>query len=308
MKKLQESGTYSTKVMKPFYKLEKGKEWEDINSVPAWLQPLVWDKWNSLAGKTFEEIELFAAQGRLSEEGMKYYEALKKAKEEGEDLAKRQEDFLEEVRKTFTGTTSDSIVNSIVDGFKAGKRSAADFADTFEELMQGAVASALQMAADDKTRKFYEEFANRTNDDDGLTQSDIHYLNDLWDNIIDGLAKESERLEQVTGMRLGDKGNASLSGSIRSLTEETGSTIAGQFNAMRIIQADMALLQQRQFDEQINLVDLSRQTVTVLRDSLLYHRETAQNTAVLHELTAVVKGIANKQSLPDTDPYRALGL
>jgi len=77
---------------------------------------------------------------------------------------------------------------------------------------------------------------------------------------------------------------------------------------MRIYQSDMLLLQQRQFNEQINLVDLSRQSVTVLRDSLIYHRETAQNTAVLYELTAVVKDIAYRQNLAITDPMRAKGL
>ena len=109
-----------------------------------------------------------------------------------------------------------------------------------------------------------------------------------------------------------DTADKSLSGSIKSLTEETGSTIAGQFNATRIIQADilsvlqkdMLLLQQLQLNEQTNLVDLSQQTVTVLRDSLLYHRETAQNTAVLHEINHRLTEMANKQSLPATDPYK----
>jgi hypothetical protein len=121
-------------------------------------------EWSSLVGRTFEEIELFAAQGLLSEEGMKLYEALKKAKEEGEDLAARQDEFLEKVRETYTGTTYDSLVNSIIDGFKAGKRSAADFADTFEELMQRAVLSSLRMLAEGSVRNFYEQWASISED------------------------------------------------------------------------------------------------------------------------------------------------
>jgi hypothetical protein len=193
--------------------------------------------------------------------------------------------------------------------------------------------------------------------------------------IIDGLAKKTEQLEQVTGMKLGDNANAdkSLSGSIKSLTEETGSTIAGQFNAVRqytadlvtlqqqelliqqrqldeqmslsalmreagqqdvallqrqqsegqtgaldagkIIQQDMYLLQQKQYTEQITLsdlslqsVDLQQQQVTVLRDSLIYRRETARNTEMLYQIDGRLADIANKKSIPVTDPYRAKGL
>ena len=268
-------------------------------------------QWASLAGKTWEEIELLAAQGLLSEEGMKFYEALKKAKDEGEDLAKRQEEFLEYTKELFTGTTWDGVTNSIVEGFKAGKRSAADFADTFEQLMQGAMASALQMAADEKTKKFYEEFADRADDADGLTQADIDYLNDMWNGIIENLSQKTAELEQVTSRQLGDGGNKSLSGSIKSLTEETGSTIAGQVNAMRVYLADMlsaqsdiALLQRRQTDIQVNLVAHAQMSVLVLQNSLVYHRETAQNTAVLHEINNRLEAMADRQSLPETDPYK----
>jgi hypothetical protein len=96
----------------------------------------------------------------------------------------------------------------------------------------------------------------------------------------------------------------------KQLKEQTGLLDAG-----KIVRQDISLLQQKQSEEQINLADLSRQsvdlqqqTVTVLRDSLIYHRETAQNTAMLYELTDIVRGIVYKRSLPVTDKYRAKGL
>ena len=70
----------------------------------------------------------------------------------------------------------------------------------------------------------------------------------------------------------------------------------------------MFILQQKQYDEQINLVDLSRHSFTVLRDSLIYHIETAQNTAVLYEINDRLADLVNRQSMAVTDPMRAWGL
>lgn len=239
-------------------------------------------EWATLAGKTWSEIEMLAGQGKLSEEGQKYYEALKAAKDEGEDLAQRQEEYLEQVRETFTGSTYDSIVNSIIDGFKAGKRSAADFADTFEGLMQGAIASALQMAADEKTRQFYEEFAARSNDADGLTEYDIDYLNQLWNSIINSLSQETANLETVTGRKLGNNVDTSLTGAVKGVSEETASIIGGQMNAIRINQME---------------------TTQIIRQQLLHLANIDRNTGAIDENTKYnryLKDIYDKMSTGDS--------
>jgi hypothetical protein len=95
-------------------------------------------------------------------------------REQNSSTKKREDEYFEEVRETFTGTTSDSLVNSIIDGFKAGKRSAADFADTFEELMQGAIGNALAMASEEKVREYYEALAVAGRD--GYAEEKIEYF------------------------------------------------------------------------------------------------------------------------------------
>jgi hypothetical protein len=203
------------------------------------------ETWSSLAGKTWEEIELLAAQGLLSEEGMKFYEALRKSKEEGEDIAARMEEFAEEVREIFTGTTYDSLVNSIIDGFKAGKRSAADFADTFEELMKGAVASALKMSADDRIREYYETFAELAKD--GLTEDEILYLRNLWNTLIEAIGKDAENLKDITGIDIGsiDSENT-LKGAYAKASQESIDLLAGQTGALRkTVEQIYAILNER---------------------------------------------------------------
>lgn len=59
------------------------------------------------------------------------FEQLQKLKEEGEDVAGMIDDLNEEMKESFTGTTVDSIADSILQGFAEGKRSAREFADDF---------------------------------------------------------------------------------------------------------------------------------------------------------------------------------
>ena len=75
------------KISSDIYRLENQKAGD-----PGTYQKEVW---STLAGKTFEEISELAAQGKLSEEAQKYYEYLKKAKEEGADIEQIQLDYLQ---------------------------------------------------------------------------------------------------------------------------------------------------------------------------------------------------------------------
>lgn len=113
----------------------------------------------SLEGKTVKEIEELHAQGRLNEEAEVWYKLWSQANEERTDLLQKEEEELERVRELTTGSSYSAITDFIIEGFKAGKRSVADFADTFEHLMQNAVLSALSLKADDKMCQWYEDFA-----------------------------------------------------------------------------------------------------------------------------------------------------
>ena len=193
--------------------------------------------YSSLQGKSWNEIELLAAQGKLSDEAMEYYEAMKAAKEEGQDLQQQLEQLAEETREAFTGIGYDSLVDSIVDGFKEGKRSAADFADDFEELMQNAVLQALKMnALEVPLRKWYEDFANAADDENGLTAEEIKQLKARYESIISSAANRLEQLEGITGVDIGNletsQQQASSNG-FQTMSQDTGNELNGRFTAIQ---------------------------------------------------------------------------
>lgn len=195
--------------------------------------------WSSLAGKTYEEISELAAQGKLSEEAQKYYEYLKKAKEEGEDIERMQLEFIQSLKELATGTTAQSITDSIVEGFKAGKRTAADFADTFEKLMQGAVQSALKQLTDKKVLAWYDKFYELSKD--GLTDKEKAELQADWNNLISDVAKDALNIESITGTSITDEETRSASSKgFASMSQDSANELNGRFTALQGITSNIA--------------------------------------------------------------------
>lgn len=201
----------------------------------GWGKGKIKISWEKLDGKSWKEIETLAAAGKLSEQAKEYYEILKKSREEGENLAEREVKYLEDVREQLTGTTYDSLVTSIVDGFKAGKQSAADFADAFEKLMKTAVAASLERFVDDSMRGWYEEWS--TLSENGLTEDEIAYLQRKYNDIIDSTAKKKEELEQITGVNVAegstDSPRSSSSG-FGAMSQDTANELNGRFSALQM--------------------------------------------------------------------------
>jgi len=184
---------------------------------------------SNLAGKSYEELSKLASEGKLSKEGMAFYEAVKKAHDEGVDLIKLQEEFLESQREMFTGTTYSSLADSIIEGFKAGKRSAADFADTFQQLMQTAVQASLSLQADAKTREWFDKFAEASQSGGVLTPDEQAKLKQEWDAMILALGTTAEEIKKTTGVDITTAADttSSMTKSIQALTEDTGDKLSG---------------------------------------------------------------------------------
>ncbi|NLZ30955.1 MAG: hypothetical protein GX885_09490, partial [Methanomicrobiales archaeon] len=189
--------------------------------------------WSPLARKTWEQIEHFASQGQLSEEGMRFYEALKKAKEEGAELDKKILESAEGWREVYTDTSYESLVSGIVDAFKQGKRSAKDFANSFEELLKGAVASSMEMLADEEMREWYEKYADYVKG--GFTAEDEEFdrLRKDYIRINENLEKRARELEAITGVSLSqDSQGGATYGMYEKITQEQASSIDGRLTGI----------------------------------------------------------------------------
>ncbi|NJN27150.1 MAG: hypothetical protein HC819_14820 [Cyclobacteriaceae bacterium] len=186
-------------------------------------------------------------------------DALIQKYQEAEAAAKQ---YAEIYKQILTGTTEASIADSIIEGFRAGKRGAEDFADDFEKLMQNAILSALKyQVLEEPLQKFYEQFAAYTESNGELSSFEVARLQYEYDKIILNAERSFENLKKVSNIGFEsselDKG---LSGGIeRQLTEDTGKEIVGIFNGMRIQMSALNTTADRQLDRMTkNMLHLAR--------------------------------------------------
>lgn len=195
-----------------------------------------WNDYDSLAGKTYEEMESLYTQGKLTESAQTLFEQLRKLKEEGADVADLIDDLNEEMKESFTGTTVNSITDSIIRGFAEGKRSAKDFADDFQQMLNNAVLQGVKMKAlEEPLRRWYESFAEASQN--GLNADTIASLREQYNKIIEDAAKQLEDMEKVTGTTIGniaDTGRTATAQGIASMSQDSANELNGNFYALLI--------------------------------------------------------------------------
>ena len=195
-----------------------------------------WNDYDSLAGKTYEEMESLYTQGKLTESAQTLFEQLRKLKEEGAEVADLIDDLNEEMKEAFTGTTVDSITDSIIRGFAEGKRSAKDFADDFQQMLNNAVLQGVKMKAlEEPLRRWYESFAEASQN--GLNADTIASLREQYNKIIEDAAKQLEDMEKVTGTTIGniaDTGRTATAQGVASMSQDSANELNGNFYALLI--------------------------------------------------------------------------
>lgn len=199
------------------------------------------------AKKAAQQAALKKAQKTLS--GGDFWNTgakMKKAAEDVAELTKAIEDIDYEILQAgqdldsflLGGLTEETIASSIRQGFEEGKNSAADFADTFNDLMSTAINSALEELSKPAWSAWYKNLAEFMASGGGIDDEERAKLKADWDkNIADDKARREEAYKIAGIDPAGSSADKSLSGSIRGVSEETASVVAGQMNAMRITQA-----------------------------------------------------------------------
>lgn len=202
-----------------------------------WKKSQAVNQYQSLLGMTFEQIEALYSKGQLDGRAKALFEELQKLQEEGQNIQAQLDSLEQQAREVFTGTTAESITDSIVQGFANGELAAQDFADNFEDLMRNAALNALKYQyLEAPLQDFYEQFANAAQSDNVLTSGEIADLQDKYNQIIEQAAQQFEQLQDITDLNLsaGSNEQNTLQGAIKGITEQQAELLAGQFGGLRM--------------------------------------------------------------------------
>lgn len=194
-----------------------------------------------------------------------------------------------DLQEAFTGISLDSLTDDIVQMFEDGKASAEDFAGTFEDLMKGAILNTFKRQfLEQQLKGWYDEFSKLSQSDNKLTQAEINTLNTSLNTIVSNANKGLKQLESATGISFENPQSANtneptgLPGAIKGITSEQAGILAGQFNALRISQAD---------------------ATKAVRAQLIHLSAISANTRYNKHLESIDKKLDNLKA----DPLRATG-
>jgi hypothetical protein len=196
------------------------------------------DVYSSLGGKSYEDLEKLFLSGRLEGKAKELFQTLEKLKKEGVDIDAALQQNANEAKEIFTGTTAESIADQIAQGFQNGLKNAADFANSFEDLMRGAIINALKyQTLEGPLKAFYEQFAKNAESDGVLTDQEIQQLRNNFNSIIQNAGDKFQELQKITDINFASGSAAAqsgLAGAIRGITAEQADLLAGQFGGLRI--------------------------------------------------------------------------
>jgi tape measure domain-containing protein len=182
-----------------------------------------------------------------------------------------QDELLKTLNEGITGVDFDSVgddfLDMLTDMDSDAKTMLQNLSNNFSDMMRKSLIQQMYKAQyKDQLQKWYNMWADAMKDgsDGGTTITDKEQgaLDSLKNSIIQGATDAAQKINEQfkTADDVLDK--SSLEGAVASLSEETGSKIAGAMNATNI-----------------NLADLTE----VARNQLIYQAQTAHNTELIHQ-------------------------
>lgn len=141
-------------------------------------------------------------------------------------------DLNEQMSEKYTQMSFDDMKSSFFDALMDMDKDAEDFSDDFSKyLMKSVLNAKIGDLLDKDLKEFYDEWSKLA--EDGLSETEIDYLNNKWDKIVNKGLKFRDEASKVTGYT-GSSSQTATSGGWQSMGQETADELNGRFTALQI--------------------------------------------------------------------------
>lgn len=284
------------------------KHQENVKNLTSAYKELEWQISKALAGNVYKHqqasIENMKQQQRELQ-GMIRAERSKKKTDHGKikewqeqikELNRSIEDTIDGMKKSLLDTDVKAIASqlgdAIVGAFESGKDAATAWGDTVKNVVNNLVKNMLiQKVLQEPIDKIISKYTSKWVDKNGVFKGfdvvigDIDRLSGELGGLYPQLEQAINALKEKLNLSALDN-DTSLTGAVKSVSEETASIVAGQLNAMRINQG-----------EANNILRQQLATLAVIAQNTSYNRFLAE---IHKELKAINSSGA--------DPLRSQGL
>lgn len=138
----------------------------------------------------------------------------------------------EQMSEKYTQISFDDMKSNFFDALMDMDKDAEDFSDDFSKyLMKSVLNAKIGDLLDKDLKEFYDEWSKLA--EDGLSETEIDYLNNKWDTIVNKGLKFRDEASKVTGYT-GSSSQTATSGGWQSMGQETADELNGRFTALQI--------------------------------------------------------------------------
>lgn len=259
-----------------------------------------WDIMASLAGSNFNELEKLYTQGKLADQAKKDFEALRELREELKAAGLDVEDLQNQLNEMLTGTSVEGLSDALSDLFANGKLAAADFGDTFENIMHKAIVNAFKYNVIQKAMApLFDALSGMFENGAMPGEQQITDWLDLAKGVGAGLGSQFQVFdEMMEKLGLGSKETTSpnsLKGAYSTASQESISFLAGQTAGMRLAQLEANALLTINGKTSLELLQVGTRKLDAL---LKIEQHTGNAVVELKNAVTELKGINNKMSSP----------
>ena len=180
-----------------------------------------WGDWAKLTPEQMEQIRTYLPQvwTAMLDQG-KYDKS--DYFEQYADQAGKIEELTEQIKENLMNTSFESLRDSFIDQLMDMETSAEDFADNFEELMQRALLrAAISNKFDEQIQAWYDSVTAAMMNSDGsyreLSEDQLNYYRNWWNNLTNGMIEERDRLADLTGYTNLSEGEATREASKKGI-------------------------------------------------------------------------------------------
>ena len=142
-------------------------------------------------------------------------------------------DLTEQLQEKFTQMSFDDLENSFFDTLMDMSKDVEDFTDDFSKYLMRAVLKAkVGDLLDKDLKEFYDEWSKLA--EDGLSQTEIDYLNQKYNDLIKKGLELRNEASKITGYTGEGTSQSATSGGWQSMGQDTADELNGRFTALQI--------------------------------------------------------------------------
>lgn len=246
-----------------------------------------------LTDELFERLELLNSQQPLTGDAKNAFDQLKKLRDEYGSIAEANRQLEIELKNAITGTTAQSLADSIREGLKSGKKSFADFADDIEGFLRDAILAGISAKMiEPKIQELQDALAEMMGD--GILSADERAkFQEMYMAIVNSSQEYMDIINEA-GINLitGSASANSLSGALKAASQESIDLLSGQTMGMRLAQLETNVVLKSGFAQQLQQTS---QMLEVQMNIEQNTKRTADNTEKLFDVNDNVVKVVDGQ-------------